>query len=333
MSEKRDTLKRYFHNKFNRKDYQQVNELFNDENSRPLNSLMEEHWDEFESDRKTDQSRFERILGRLHQDIQLKEYARWQTPRQKVWRLFSKIAAILILPISVALLYLLLQNNQVDSKIGWAEIRGVKGARTKFELPDGSTGTLNGESSLKYPLNFAKNRNLELEGEAFFKVVKDGPGNPFYVEVPEFTVKVLGTKFSVASYGGEDDAEVILLCGSVEVNREQDRFRKIIKPNERIAYDKVAGKFRLEEVDAMACLSWKSGTLMFRNDSINDVITKIERMYGVDVIIENESLRQVKIRGTFKNQSLEDVMQLLSESFKFKYEIETDKNEKIIRLY
>ena len=73
----------------------------------------------------------------------------------------------------------------------WVEIKAPAWTRAQFSLPDGTTGWLNSNSSVKYNGNFNTDRQVTLTGEAFFDVFKDKK-RPFIVNTDEVIVKVLG---------------------------------------------------------------------------------------------------------------------------------------------
>ncbi|HEY4155290.1 MAG TPA: FecR family protein, partial [Puia sp.] len=74
------------------------------------------------------------------------------------------------------------------------------GVRPKLVLPDGTQVWLNSGSKLHYKNDFDKSiREVSLEGEAFFDVVKE-VDHPFIVHTSAINVRVLGTAFNVKSY-------------------------------------------------------------------------------------------------------------------------------------
>ncbi len=89
------------------------------------------------------------------------------------------------------------------------------GARVSFSLPDGTTGMLNSGSKLSYSLPFKNNRQIKLEGEAWFEVRHDEE-YPFEIRTGNSTLKVLGTSFNMSAYPDENYVEVVLQNGKVE---------------------------------------------------------------------------------------------------------------------
>jgi ferric-dicitrate binding protein FerR (iron transport regulator) len=127
-----------------------------------------------------------------------------------------------------------------------------RGGQFKIILSDGSAVWLNSESSLKFPVVFVNEREVELEGEGYFEVVPhsrplsrglmppsakgEGKGEPdskagkggsprdklsFSVNINGARVEVLGTHFNVNSYHNEEGSKVTLIEGKVRVRSEQ----------------------------------------------------------------------------------------------------------------
>ena len=100
------------------------------------------------------------------------------------------------------------------------EIISRSGARTKLVLPDGSQVWLNSGSKLNYSGTYNETtREVELEGEAYFDVVKEA-GRPFIVHASSLNIKAVGTAFVVKSYPQDETIETTLLRGIIEVSRK-----------------------------------------------------------------------------------------------------------------
>ena len=106
-----------------------------------------------------------------------------------------------------------------EEKTIYAEIFSPLAARTRFELPDGSTGWLNSGSTLKFPVKFyGAQRKVELSGEGFFDVVKNSE-KPFVVKTSDINIIALGTKFNVLAYPDDETFEITLESGKVVVEK------------------------------------------------------------------------------------------------------------------
>ena len=99
------------------------------------------------------------------------------------------------------------------------------GMLSTITLPDGSKVILNAGTTITYPNAFvSKNREVEINGEAFFEVAHDAE-HPFIVKANQINVEVLGTQFNVKAYEEDDWIEVSLSEGKVEV-QSKDKKKK-----------------------------------------------------------------------------------------------------------
>ncbi|HYH56778.1 MAG TPA: FecR domain-containing protein, partial [Anseongella sp.] len=130
-------------------------------------------------------------------------------------------------------------------------------------LPDHSTVTLNGNSRLSFSRNWDKKpvREVELEGEAFFEVVKN-ESKPFTVITSEIGINVLGTSFNVKSYEEEETIETTLVKGKVAIRNLDEQASGegiVLKPNQKATYSKKSANLVLDVVRTELYTSWKSG--------------------------------------------------------------------------
>ena len=144
------------------------------------------------------------------------------------------------------------------------EVSVAYGEHKRLILPDSSEVWLNAGSTILYPETFAKDKRLViLNGEAYFSVQKD-TASPFIVEVPQLSVKVLGTKFNVKAYPGDEKITTTLTSGKVEVS-VQSQPPRILKPNEQLTYDKKSSDIHISVIDTHDTNSWVVGKLIFTN--------------------------------------------------------------------
>jgi transmembrane sensor len=194
-------------------------------------------------------------------------------------------------------------------------IEAPNGARTSVTLPDSSTVWLNAGSRISYDQDFgSENRNIDLQGEAYFEVKKKDI--PFRVHTSVFDIKVLGTAFNIKAYPGDDMASTTLLRGSLEVSRVRSSGSKesiILKPDERVILKGLSGESLIHEtnIDGAAEADWKDGWLTVRGESLGELSKKIERIYNVKVVFKSESLKQYRYNGRIQQFSLEQVLKAL----------------------
>jgi len=262
-----------------------------------------------------------------------------------------RYAAVLILGFS--LFYLVRPFTQSSNKTLPADQAQIQriivpyGSKSKVELPDGSLVTLNSGSNLSYSsgeFNTEK-RTVLLEGEGFFHV-KEDIERPFYVKTRGIKVKVLGTTFNLKAYPDEDQEEMVLLTGSVEIYLGSDRKEElepiILKPNEKAVFIRTEQKIRRHEViperqtgihlklrdikfqsdqKTEQIVSWKDDRMIFDNESFSSLVAKIERWYDVRITVNYPELNSARFSGKFDNETVEQVMSALAEITPFGYEI------------
>ncbi len=200
----------------------------------------------------------------------------------------------------------------------------VENGHINHTLPDLSTVKLAEGSVLKYADNFEKERYVELEGEAHFKVTK--AADNFKVQADEMKISVLGTIFKVDSRAGEID----LYHGSVSVEAGGNHI--VMTPGQHLKYDRGTRLMEVTNIPLPARYYDEMPGLVFEGTLLPEVLAKIGRDYGVVFRIEdNAALRNQEIYGDFTGfGSIRELMAMLQRiSGRFVYEITSD--EVIIR--
>lgn len=227
----------------------------------------------------------------------------------------------------------LVYDNTADpEKLVYNTIKIPYGKKFRLQLSDGTFVHLNSGTTLKYPVKFiaGENRQVFLDGEAFFDVAKDKK-HPFIVNADELNVRVLGTHFNVSNYPEDPLTDVVLVEGSVgmyQSNQEFDAAKNtILKPGFKGSFNKENAKISTKAVLTDIYTSWINGGLTFRNMTFKNIITKLERRYNVTIINKNEKLANEKFNASFKEESIENVMSYFNEIHGIHYTI---KNNQIL---
>lgn len=216
-------------------------------------------------------------------------------------------------------------DKSID-KLVYNEIKIPYGKTFIITLSDGTVVNMNAGSSLKYPVQFIKghNREVVLEGEAFFDVTKD-KAHPFIVKTRGVAVKVLGTKFNVSSYKEDNEINTVLVEGSVSLSDvAKPNEKAMLVPGEKGTWNNGKKGIGVEKVDTRIYTEWMTGELVFRKTTFKDIIIKLERCYNVTIENNNKGLLDKKFNASFnKNiESIDMVLEAMSEiqSFTFKKE-------------
>lgn len=217
-------------------------------------------------------------------------------------------------------------SNRSMDKLVYNQIKIPYGKTFVITLSDGTVVNMNAGSSLKYPVQFIKghNREVVLEGEAFFDVTKDKK-HPFIVKTRGIDVKVLGTKFNVSSYKEETDINTVLIEGSVSLSSASEpNIKEMLVPGEKGTWNTQKSGIAVEKVDTRIYTEWMTGELVFRKASFRDIIIRLERTYNVTIENNKKELLDKKFNASFnKNiESIETVLATMSkiQDFTFKKE-------------
>lgn len=185
------------------------------------------------------------------------------------------------------------------------------GKRSRLILPDGSKVWINSGSVLEFPSSFnGNNRVVNLTGEMFIEVSEDSR-KPFFVNTPDFQVKVYGTQFNISAYQDDAVQSVVLVSGSVSF-KSGNKQETYLKPNEMLVYKDREIEKKKVEVDRY--ISWKEGYIMLENTPITLVLKDIERYYNQSfTIAEDASLSARTCTGKlYLSDDLENVLKAVS---------------------
>jgi transmembrane sensor len=316
-----ERLDRFFRGDYSDTDSSYVCDVFVDKAKEiQLKGLLSRQFNELSPEDDLEDKNLDHLLYRIHYEINTQLSERKERTVDNVLRWALRIAGVIMLPLVI---YIGIQtyNDIYLTKETWVEIKAPAWTRAQFSLPDGTTGWLNSSSSIKYRGNFITDRQVTLTGEAYFDVFED-KNSPFRVSTDEINVEVLGTRFNIASYEDENIIEVVLEEGSLVFNDKKMNKSYTMKPNDLIVYDKKLMDFSAEVIQPQKYISWKEGKLVFRNDPLDVIARRLERWYNVDVEIKGSFSEDLRLRATFIDESLEEVLALLKRSLAVDYKIE-----------
>lgn len=201
------------------------------------------------------------------------------------------------------------------------------GVKANVILPDGSSVWLNSASRLTYPSQFeGATREVHVKGEALFDVVSDSL-KPMIVNTDRgFMVEVVGTKFNIRAYDGDNEAQTTLISGSVKLTREvKGGKREVIahlKPKESFIVREKESPIVLKQTDTTKQIAWKNGLLIFEATPLPEVITKLERWHGTKFIVEDPSVLTAKLTANFRSESIVQIMEMIRFCTHLEYSIE-----------
>jgi len=214
----------------------------------------------------------------------------------------------------------------------YQEIKAAFGTQAKVELADGTIVFLNSGSKLRFPQTFdnQKTRKVKLDGEGYFSVTKNGK-QPFIVEANRLDIKVLGTKFNVDAYADNELVLVTLVEGSVKIqdnSGEENKDLMELLPNQVASLNLADNTLIKTDVsDLNKYTAWINGRIVFFNDPIQTVVKKLENWYNVDIVIADKRLENYSFTGTFIDEPLEQVLNMLSLASSMTYVIQAGKKQ------
>jgi len=176
-------------------------------------------------------------------------------------------------------------------------------------LPDGSLITLNKRSDISYPANFKKQRTVRLQGEAFFKIAPDKE-KPFKVYTDNVTITVLGTSFNVRNK--ENTTEIIVESGLIRVT--DSLHDVIVHPSEKLILHKGDSSLTKEGTTSQLYKYYRTKEFICDNTPLPQLAASLEEAYDVKIVID-PSLRNLQINTIFRNQSLDQILNIIQETF------------------
>ncbi|MHA4811120.1 FecR family protein [Flavitalea flava] len=188
------------------------------------------------------------------------------------------------------------------------ELRTAYGQIMNQKLPDGTEVVVNANSNLRYSTNWkdGKDREVWLNGEAFFHVMKTPLKSRFIVHTDHFDIMVTGTQFNVVNR--KDKANVMLKEGSVILYMAEGKEVKM-KPGDFVEFDKDQLEKRPVKNDSV--VAWKDHKLLFDNTPLKEVVKIINEHYGIPVILGDEETGEKTISGILPNNNLDVFLQSL----------------------
>ncbi|MDQ6530512.1 FecR domain-containing protein [Flavobacterium sp. LHD-85] len=236
------------------------------------------------------------ILNKILLELQVK-------PKKYTFRKVLKIAAVFVIGLSIAF-----SAAQFIFQPAVITQIAAKGEKKEIFLEDGSVIVLNSNSSITYPEEFETTRNIQLVGQAYFKVFRDVK-RPFIVQTHDVKVRVLGTSFDINSYN-HHDTKVSVITGKVEVTSPTGKKVQITK-NQQADLIKNSD-LQISEENSKDKIAWISNTIMLKNTKLSETVKIIENWYNVDITIEDPELNNLTISGKFKDEKLENVLESIA---------------------
>lgn len=202
-------------------------------------------------------------------------------------------------------------------------VEAEKGQRASITLPDGTKVWLNSHTQVSYSSDYGhKERIVNLTGEAYFEVAKDKE-HRFVVKTKGLDVEALGTSFNVKAYREDNYITATLFAGSIRATA--DNKSVILAPDQQVLFDRETSRLKVEKPDnASYAYMWRDNELAFKGETLNDIAIRLNRIYNVQVVFSSEKIRQYRFSGIIKNNSLDNVIEIISLTAPIMYESRGD---------
>ncbi|MBP8960059.1 MAG: FecR domain-containing protein [Bacteroidales bacterium] len=274
------------------------------------NIILEKYWKATESGFNPEEidvdSAWEKIISGITEAN--------STSIKKNNRSYLKIAAAitLILTLSAAVLYITRtsQSNYVVVSTG------EKDAVKEISLPGGNRVWLNRNSTLSYKTKPDDNsKNIKLSGEGYFDIVHD-PSHPFIIDAGKATIRVIGTTFNVITSNSKKEVEVFVESGNVLLSTVSGK-DVVLEPGYiGRADNKSAIKILNNNKNYLA---WKTGLLVYEDTPLNEVLHDLNRVYGINITVEDPSILDYRITSTFDKDPGETIINVICITFNLNY--------------
>jgi len=237
--------------------------------------------------------------------IQLDLKKDWDVVKEKIhpkksmslaWR---SVAASIAILVAIGLFQFYITNS-----------KEIQIASTSFEssaeiqeilLQDGSKVWLNRNSKIRIDDDFnTENRTVEIFGEGYFEIAEDTT-KPFFVLTADSKTEVVGTVFNIST--AENETTIHVEHGTVKFGGV---LNELLLHHDMAAVLNPNGWANEIEADPNA-IAWKTGKLVFKNESLTNVISEIQHFYQQDIIAKND-FSPLQLTSSFDNVPIELVL-------------------------
>jgi ferric-dicitrate binding protein FerR (iron transport regulator) len=198
---------------------------------------------------------------------------------------------------------------------GQPEVKTAYGQISRQQLPDGTEVTMNANSRLSYSPGWkdGADREVWVNGEAFFHVTKTPLKSRFIVHTDHFDIIVTGTQFNVVNRHGKDN--VLLQEGSIILHARDGKDLNMI-PGDFAEFN---GDRQLAKRPAKndSILAWKEQKLVFDKTPLRELVTIINEQYGIRVRLAEDSIGDRTISAILPNNNLNVLLQALEATSEF----------------
>lgn len=209
------------------------------------------------------------------------------------------------------------RQGSTENAVQIHTLRIPRGGEYQIILSDSTRVWVNADSELQYPDHFmGDKRKVVLKGEAYFEVAKD-TSHPFYVEVGDMNVKVLGTSFNISAYPNSK-RQTTLVEGCVTINWNQQQV--MLHPGQQATEN--IRELQVREVNVANYVGWIDRRFVFKDKLLGEVLEDLERWYDVEIFVTDDKIRNLHFTANFqKYENMDKVLKIIEYAACVKFEI------------
>ncbi len=220
------------------------------------------------------------------------------------------------------------QENMVETeKVEFHTINVPYGKRFNLKLSDGTDVYLNSGTLMKYPISFLPNqtRSVYLEGEAFFNV-KKAANSIFEVRSNQIIASVYGTKFNFKNFSEDFSSDIVLVEGSLGISNENSTDINMLSPGYKASINKEIFNISKSKVNTKIYTSWVDGDVIFRNETFEQIIQKLQRLYNITIINNSKISNQLfNASINVEKEKIEEVLGYFNKIYNIDFQIFNNK--------
>ena len=201
------------------------------------------------------------------------------------------------------------------------------GKRFNLQLSDGTEVYLNSGTIMEYPVSFLPNqtRSVYIEGEAFFNV-KKAANTIFEVRSNQIIASVYGTKFNFKNFSEDFSSDIVLVEGSLGISSENTNDINMLSPGYKASIDKEIFKISKSKVNSKIYTSWVDGDVIFRNETFDQIVQKLQRLYNITIINNSKISNQLfNASINVEKEKIEDVLGYFNKIYNIDFQIFNNK--------
>ena len=184
-------------------------------------------------------------------------------------------------------------------------------------LPDGSTITFEGESTVSYLASF-EDRNVDFKGKAHFDIAKD-ENRPFTIHCGDINVEVLGTDFLLNT--DIENYFVDLYSGMVKMSNVDRKGREIasieLQPGERGVFNAEEGLKTMTYSEVKLDELTNEHNLVFNDVKLSTVVQTLEYIYDIKIELPAKYADKTLTVHFTDQDSVDDIIETIATVFSF----------------